>query len=388
MLARFGVRTRAAASFLPVVSLRNRPRMRRLVERASSGALWRVGSAYQLALPAPPAPPRPEPPPPPEPPAPTPADLGREVAPGAFAVERASVSHLLFERLSAQDVAEVERRLPESPELQAHYAAAPTQTVREAVILIAGVWLGVNAVTDKTGLTSAQPPEDVHAMARGPLAAAGGLYEADLIAGALSSVGDELATVGSALDFGCSSGRVLRAIAAAHPEIGLHGCDPNAEAIAWAAEHLPGVELFVNDDAPPLPLADASLDLVYAISIWSHFEPELGLRWFEEMRRVLRPGGHLVCTTHGLISVAYYALHELRTPEQSKEIAAALYRRGWWYAPEFGEEGDWGVVNPDWGTAFLSPEWMLAQLCPQWRVLEFAPGRNQYNQDVYVLQRV
>jgi hypothetical protein len=62
--------------------------------------------------------------------------------------------------------------------------------------------------------------------------------------------------------------------------------------------------------------------------------------------------------------------------------------QGWWYAPEFGEEGDWGVVNPDWSTAFLSPEWMLTQLCPRWRVLEFAPGRNQENQDVYVLQRV
>jgi len=31
---------------------------------------------------------------------------------------------------------------------------------------------------------------------------------------------------------------------------------------------------------------------------------------------------------------------------------------------------------------------MLTQLCPRWRVLEFAPGRNQDNQDVYVLQRV
>jgi hypothetical protein len=30
---------------------------------------------------------------------------------------------------------------------------------------------------------------------------------------------------------------------------------------------------------------------------------------------------------------------------------------------------------------------MLTHLCPRWRVLELAPGRNQENQDVYVLQR-
>jgi hypothetical protein len=105
------------------------------------------------------------------------------------------------------------------------------------------------------------------------------------------------------------------------------------------------------------------------------------------MHRLLRPGGRLVCTTHGLTSIAYYAEHGLRSSQQSREISDSLYKRGWWYAAEFGETGDWGVVNPDWGTAFLSPEWMLTQLCPGWRVVEFAPGRNQGNQDVYVLER-
>jgi hypothetical protein len=106
------------------------------------------------------------------------------------------------------------------------------------------------------------------------------------------------------------------------------------------------------------------------------------------MHRLIRPGGHLVATTHGASSIGHYAKQGLRSGRQSLEIAAALYSRGWWYAPEFGPAGDWGVVNPAWGTAFLSTEWILAQLLPRWRVLEFAPGRNQENQDVYVLRRV
>jgi SAM-dependent methyltransferase len=365
-----------------VPRLRQRPRVRHLIERTAQRALREVGSPFQVALPPPP------PPPPPEPPQPEPADFIRALAPHQPAAEGGPVTHALFARLDGTDVAEVERRLAQALELQAYYTSAPTPAMREALTLIYGVWLEVPAVIDKTGLGAAQPPEDVHAMARGPLAAAGGLYEADLVVDALASAGIDLATVRSALDFGCSSGRVVRALAAAHPDIHWHGCDPNAPAIAWASEHLPGVELFVSENQPPLPLADASLDLVYAISIWSHFAPELGLLWLEEMRRLLHPGGHLVLTTHGLTAVAYYALLDLRTPQQSKEIADALYSQGWWYAPEFGEEGDWGVVNPDWGTAFLSPEWLLTQLCPRWRVLEFAPGRNQDNQDVYVLQRV
>ncbi|HEX3392088.1 MAG TPA: class I SAM-dependent methyltransferase, partial [Solirubrobacteraceae bacterium] len=295
---------------------------------------------------------------------------------------------LLYERLNDDDIAAVEQLIRDTPGAWEHYDAGHDDAARRQVLLAFGTWLSSEGLLAKTGLIHAQPPEDVHVMARGPLSAAGGLYDADLILDALIGAGVDIANLRHGIDFGCSSGRVVRVLAAACPDTHWRGCDPNAPAIAWAEENLPGIDFFVNGDAPPLPLPDGSLDLAYAISIWSHFAPELGLRWFEEMRRVLRPGGHLVCTTHGLTSIAHYATHGLRPVEQSLEIRDALYRDGAWYAPEFGEQGDWGVVNPDWGTAFLSPEWMLARLCPRWRILEFAPGRNQENQDVYVLQRV
>jgi SAM-dependent methyltransferase len=311
-----------------------------------------------------------------------------EFAPGYLASELATATNLLYGRLSDDDVAEVEQLIRDTPGAWEHYSGAPDDAARRQVLLAFGAWLGAKCLFEKTGLTGIQPPEDIHVMARGPLSAAGGLYDADLILDALKSAGVSMADTSNALDLGCSSGRVVRVLAAAHPETHWQGCDPNAPAIAWAKENLTGIEFFVSDNDPPLPGADSSLDLVYAISIWSHFAPGLGLRWFDEMHRLLRPGGHLVCTTHGLTSIAHYAMHELRTVEQSEEIREALYREGCWYAPEFGEEGDWGVVNPDWGTAFLSPEWILTQLCPRWRVVEFAPGRNQDNQDVYVLQRV
>jgi SAM-dependent methyltransferase len=306
---------------------------------------------------------------------------------GRLTIEQGGASSLLYRRLSPSDVDEVERRISEEPELSGHYSGASTPELRRFLVLSFGLWLALPAVVRSTGLRPEQPPEEVHAMARGPLAAGGGLYEADLMVDALTSVGVKVSELTRALDFGCSSGRVVRVLAAAYPDVEWRACDPNGPAIAWASENLPGINFFVNSDAPPLALSDASLDLAYGISIWSHFSPELGMRWFEEMRRVLRPRGILVLTTHGPGSIAYYAMHELRTPAQSREIADSLYHRGWWYAPEFGAEGDWGVVNPEWGTAFISPEWLLAELCPRWRVLEFAPGRNQDNQDVYVLQR-
>jgi SAM-dependent methyltransferase len=303
-------------------------------------------------------------------------------------VEEFLATQRLYERLEESDVAEIEDLISKEPELAAYYDSIPDAGTRRHTVLAFGIWLGHPSVTARVGLPAAHPPEEVHSMARGPVAAAGGVYEADVVANALASAGRDMEDVNDALDFGCSSGRVVRVLAASYPNVRWRGCDPNAEAIAWASANLPGIEFFASGDVPPLALAESSLDLAYAISIWSHFEPTLGLRWFEEMRRVLRPGGHLVATTHGVTSIAYNGLGYLRPPQQLDEIVVDLYRKGWWYAPEFGEQGDWGVVNPDWGTAFVSPEWMLAQLCPHWRVLEFAPGRIQGNQDVYVLQRV
>ncbi len=352
------------------MALLNRPRLRWLVDLVGEGS---------------------NPPPPVQAPAPAPApvvpDLGRDTHPGALAMERESVTNLLYERLSEEDRREVLDRIMAEENPRAIYEDAQGEALHRFLVLSYGVWFGVPAVLEKTGLTADQPPEEVHAMARGPLAAAGGLYEADMVVDGLASAGVPMSGVRDALDFGCSSGRVLRVMRVAFPETSWRGCDPNEPAVQWTRDNLPGIEFFVSGNEPPLELADESLDLVYAISIWSHFEPELGLRWFEEMHRVLRPGGHLVFTTHGLWTIAHDADRGLRPDEQSLEIARALYREGTWYHAEFGEEGDWGVVNPLWGTAFLSPEWILAQLCPRWRVVEFASGRNQGNQDLYVLAR-
>jgi SAM-dependent methyltransferase len=317
-----------------------------------------------------------------------PLSLERELDPAPAALAPGTVTNVLFERLGEQELAQAEQAIRDEPGAWRHYFGEAERATDRDLLLALGVWVDCRVLIERTGLIRAEPPEDVHAMTRGAQNAAGGLYEANMVIDALRSAGGEVADVADALDFGCSSGRVLRPLAAAYPRIRWRGCDPNARAIEWAGELLPGVEFFRSGDVPPLALAEASLDLAYAISIWSHFEPGRGLEWFEEMRRVLRPGGHLVMTTHGPTSVAHYLAAGLRSPEQSREIAGELYRRGWWYAAEFGAAGDWGVVDPHWGTAFISPEWLLTQLCPRWRVLEYAPGRNQENQDLYVLQRV
>ena len=190
-----------------------------------------------------------------------------------------------------------------------------------------------------------------------------------------------------ALDFGCSSGRVVRVLAAVCPEIEWHGCDPVESSIHWATKHLRGVHFTVSPRNPSLVYPDGFFDFVYAISIWSHFSERAGLQWLQEMRRVIRSSGYLVLTTHGYQSIAHYARNALRPREQLAEIAEALYERGFWFRNEFGEGGDGGLAGVDWGTAFMSAEWLLPRVCPDWRLADLAPGRVQGNQDMFVLER-
>jgi SAM-dependent methyltransferase len=125
----------------------------------------------------------------------------------------------------------------------------------------------------------------------GRLAAAG-------IRGALERAGTPLDELGSILDFGCGCGRVTRRWADLNGTA-VHGSDANERAVAWCRRNLPFARFETNGLAPPLAFGDESFDLVYALSVLTHLPEELQLRWAGELRRVLRPGGLLLLSTHG-----------------------------------------------------------------------------------------
>src|SRR5262249_14848680 len=56
----------------------------------------------------------------------------------------------------------------------------------------------------------------------------------------------------------------------------------------------------------PLRYRDASFDLVYAFSVFTHLPESLQLAWMGELRRVLRPGGYLLISLHGEGHVTKY----------------------------------------------------------------------------------
>src|SRR6266498_3131432 len=76
-----------------------------------------------------------------------------------------------------------------------------------------------------TGVRQFAPPPSVHAMVRDQFYA-GDFYFCDMIANTLVSTGRTLVDGGHYLDFGASSGRVVRNMQAAYPRVLWQACDP------------------------------------------------------------------------------------------------------------------------------------------------------------------
>jgi SAM-dependent methyltransferase len=102
------------------------------------------------------------------------------------------------------------------------------------------------------------------------------------------------------LDFGCGAGRALRHLGEEARRCDeFLACDIDRASIDWAKANLdPVFHVFVNELEPPLPLEPASLDLVYAISVFTHLSDSWA-RWLAELHRVLKPGGLLFATFLG-----------------------------------------------------------------------------------------
>ena len=155
----------------------------------------------------------------------------------------------LYGRLTAEDIATTESAL-EGSALDLWNQTAPEH--RMALVLIFGAYYDIPGVLERTGLIRAAPPEDIHAMARGVLALAGDPMLADTVASCFAECSMPIGDSGTLLDFGCSSGRILRVFAALQPGLECIGCDPNVGATEWASEHLPMARFFTSPALPPL----------------------------------------------------------------------------------------------------------------------------------------
>lgn len=119
------------------------------------------------------------------------------------------------------------------------------------------------------------------------------------ITAVLASIGREMSSYENILDFGAGCGRIMLWLEKLSASSTLHGTDIDRRAIEYSQRTFPYATFKVNDPLPPLDYPDASFDLVFNHSVFTHIDEEYQDAWLAELHRVTKPGGHLVLSIHG-----------------------------------------------------------------------------------------
>jgi SAM-dependent methyltransferase len=157
------------------------------------------------------------------------------------------------------------------------------------------------------------------------------------------------------LDFGCGVGRILRHAVAEDPEAEYWACDIHRPSVDWIGGHLPQVHAFSVGEFPPLAQPDATFDLIYAFSVFTHLVDSWSA-WLIELHRVLKDGGLLVVTVFG---PGHSALGEEPIAEDQVGMNIMYPSASW-------DSGGPLVVHSEW--------WLRAHWSRAFEILELRDG--------------
>lgn len=174
------------------------------------------------------------------------------------------------------------------------------------------------------------------------------------------------------LDFGCGCGRVLRhwkGLAGTE----LYGTDFNPELVAWCGDHLPFAKVSENALEPPTRFHAEQFDAIYAFSVFTHMPGDVQKRWMDEFRRILKPDGLLIFSTHGR-----YYLPKLRDGERREFERGQLVVR-------FG-----AAAGSNLCSTFHAESYVRNELARGWEIAEFVAegARGNPRQDAWVFRRI
>jgi SAM-dependent methyltransferase len=138
----------------------------------------------------------------------------------------------------------------------------------------------------------------------------------ELLAAVLEEAAPQLGSGGEVLDVGCGSGFWLEALQGCGIDPArLTGADIQPERAAAAAARVPRATI-LQADARALPLADGRFSVVLLFTLLSSLEgPEDVRRALSETRRVMAPGGVLLCYEPRLPSPFNRATRRIRSDD-------------------------------------------------------------------------
>lgn len=222
--------------------------------------------------------------------------------------------------------------------------------------------------------------------------AVGGIFQANTLSREIEKAHGDRKSL-DILDFGCGAARLLRYFLCFKPQHRYHACEVNKYAVNYVRKLSKNVDVRRIDSHPPSPFQSESMDVVYAWSIWTHFDAATGRAWLEEAHRLLRHGGCALITVHTDELVKRYGV-EPKLVETMKarggdyeKIYAEYQVSGLSYWRAYPQDArQYGIDNESFGMAFISNEYIRRNWSDLFDIEGVCTGIPHW-QDVVILKK-
>ena len=197
-------------------------------------------------------------------------------------------------------------------------------------------------------------------------------------------------------DFGCGTSRILRYMIEFLSGPQYYGSEVFDENVEWGKCAFPEVIYIHQNNFPPLDIQDSTFDIIYAYSIFTHFEEKIHLQWLSELHRTLRKGGLLILTVHGEPILRRCEEDEdVRKPmyvcnQDYEELCDKFYKYGYVYYSCYDQKQllNGGLDSDVFGIAYISKEYIRGKWTDKFQILEHDEGAISNWQDYVVMRKL
>lgn len=182
----------------------------------------------------------------------------------------------------------------------------------------------------------------------------------------------------SILDFGCGNGRIALPFFFKHRKPTVCA-DVDPEVTRYLQATIPGANPTAIGFNPPAPFPDARFDVIYAVSVWTHFNAEHQAAWLSDMRRMLRQGGLALISTASYVALAARRIevpHIADFSDEDLRREGMIFRRT---PPPPGVTGAYGYAAHD-------PEWVRRSWSVNFAFVETRIGAIEGRQDLHIFR--
>ena len=192
------------------------------------------------------------------------------------------------------------------------------------------------------------------------------------------------------LDFGVGCGRTARHFYYDFEKLDMYGCDVDSSCINFLYREVPFLVPMLSPNKPPLAYDSSFFDVIYSVSVFSHFDKAAFNEWLIELARILKPGGRLIFTTHGLLAFnsskkknfSGMAIEEKNFSGLLNDFA----NKGFAWAPQ--ETSSMDIDIKQYGISFVSEDYYHKQLPKNLKLVSYLEGEISGWQDMVIIERI